>query len=80
MAPIVRRMRLVRSDGSTVDGLTLSGQQAPKQASTPQPIPKVASMMPSGSSGSGSATTVKEAIALVAAMAAKKAVDAAAAK
>jgi hypothetical protein len=36
--PLVRRMRLVHSDGSSVDGLLLSRQQAP----APQPIPKAA--------------------------------------
>jgi hypothetical protein len=38
--------------GSTVSGPPLSGQQAPRAATAPQPDPMVASMVPGGSGGS----------------------------
>jgi hypothetical protein len=80
-APIVSMMRLARSDGSMADGLSLSGQQASKQALAMQPIPKAAvSTVPGRSGGSGSVTTVKEAAAAAVAAAAKKVADMMAAK
>jgi hypothetical protein len=81
IVPPVRRMRLVRSDGSSVDGLPLLGQQAPKQALAPQLIPKAAtSTVPGRSNGGGSATKVREATIVAAITIAKKALDAAATK
>jgi hypothetical protein len=81
IVPPVRRMRLVRSDGSSVDGLPLLGQQAPKQALAPQLIPKAAaSTVPGRSNGGGSAAKVREATIVAAVTIAKKALDVAAAK
>jgi hypothetical protein len=81
MAPLVKRMRLVHSDGSMVDCLPLPGQQAPKQVPTMQPILKAAtSMVPGGYGSSGSVTAVKEAAIAAVAVASKKVADAMAAK
>jgi hypothetical protein len=74
---------LFRSDGSTVGGPPLLGQQAPNSATASQPNPKVAASvvtMPGGSGGDGSTTPVKEAADATSAVAAKKAADATDAK
>jgi hypothetical protein len=81
MTPLVRRMRLACSNRSTTDRLPLPGQHAPKQSPAMQPILKVAaSTMSGGSKGSISITTVKEAIVVATAMAAKQAMDTTATK
>jgi hypothetical protein len=73
-----RNRRLVRSDGSAVNGLPLLGQQAPKKAATPRPDPKVvAATVHGGSSGGGSVTSFKEVVAATTAVAPKKAAEAA---
>jgi hypothetical protein len=78
IAPLERKRRLVHSDGSAVSGLPLSGQQAPKKAATPQPVPKVAaSMAPGGSGSDGSITAIKEATTATVAVAPKEAMEAA---
>jgi hypothetical protein len=73
IAPLGRKRRLVRSDGSVV-----LGQQAPKKATTLQSNLKVAASMVSGMSGGGeSITTVKEGTTATAVAALKKAAVAA---
>jgi hypothetical protein len=60
--PPERKRRLIRSDRSLIDGLPLPGQQAPKKAVAPQPIPKATtSMVPGGFGGGRFAATAKEA-------------------
>jgi hypothetical protein len=81
--PLQRRMRLFRSDGSTVGRPPLSRQQASNPATASQPDPMVAASVATGpgeSGGGGSATSVKKVADTTAAVAAKKAADVAATK
>jgi hypothetical protein len=60
-------MRQFRNGGFTISGPLLSGQQAPREATTPQPNPRVAALMaPEGFGGSGSTLTAREVSATVA--------------
>jgi hypothetical protein len=78
IAPLERKRRLVHSDGSVINGLPLPWQQDPKKATAPQSIPKAMVAIVLGGSGTGGSTTiVKEATAVAAVMAAKKAKEAA---
>jgi hypothetical protein len=56
-------MRQFHGGGSTVNGPSLLGQQAPGAATVPQPDLMVASMAPDGSGCSGSTSTSREVLA-----------------